>query len=913
MSKLAINHLGVAMNILDGKPLTDDSLNDVLEMLLKLDENLSKDELDEIKKQLEHSIGIKMSTGEVIHAVDHKPWVEDAKGKIQWDYWNSYKQLLISNGWAKEVITVLNEDTDNILTECGNPLLSDGWKHRGLVMGDVQSGKTANYNGLIAKAADAGYKVIVLLTGLIEDLRKQTQERLDEGFVGRNSRDVLGATQNMQPIGVGKYRNKFANVLTSIDSDFLTTNSRALRGIPLSNISEPVLFVIKKNKSPLENLNKWLSQQIPNGGSHHHLPLLIVDDEADNASVNTKKEEEDPATINRLIREVLDKFLRSSYVAFTATPFANVFINPDNENDLFPSNFIYSLNTPSNYIGADSIFPEDGKHHDQLKEIKDIETFIPERHKKDHLLDDIPESMKVAVKVFMLSCAVRDIRKEKLKHRSMLINVSRFTDVQAQIAEHLRQYLTNLHEEIRQYLLSSSWSSHDELIKLKDLWEAEFSETELSWDDIRNELHLSTASIIVLTINQKSQDKLNYSTYKDTERGRRVIAVGGLTLSRGLTLEGLCVSYFYRNSKAYDTLLQMGRWFGYRPAYEDLFRIWMDESAIKWYAHISNAVGELRTDFRRMSANRLPPDQFGIRVKSHPDTLIVTALNKMRESTEIVHRVSFSAYDAETPLIHKDKKLNMQNVQIVNDFADSLEIPLDTQKSKFIWEKVSKSIIYDFLSKLNISEMNIKFIVDSGSKSKPLIDFIGNNNVRELDYWDVCIPQGSGKKVSNLIQDLKGKIIPEVHCRKRKFEKDRKNTSFLRMNKQKVGDTSDEKIGMTLTQIENAEIAWEKECSKNPEKKGKAAPAYMYRIFRERPLLTIHLVGLSPVEPNDDSMMKPEDIESKVMVAISLSFPDFDKMGTKNSDAKVVYRLNKVAFRELFGIEEDEEDADDGD
>lgn len=911
MSKLPINHLGVAMNILDGKPLTDTSLAEVLNLLLKVDENLSKDDIEEIKRQLEHSIGIKMSSGEVIHPRDHKPWVEDAKAKISWDYWESYQKLLISNGWSKEVVRVLGEDTERILTECGNPTLSDGWKHRGLVMGDVQSGKTANYNGLIAKAADSGYKVIVLLTGLLEDLRKQSQERMDDGFVGRNSRDVLGVTQNMQPIGAGKYRNKFANVLTSIDADFLTSNSRALRGIPLSNISEPVLFVIKKNKSPLENLNKWLSQQIPNGLKHHHLPLLIVDDEADNASVNTKKDE-DPATINRLIRELLEKFSRSTYVAFTATPFANVFINPDNENDLFPSDFIYSLNSPSNYIGADSIFSDEGKYRSQVRVIPDIEPIIPETHKKNHELHNVPESMKLAVKTFMLSCAIRDIRKEKLKHRSMLINVSRFTDVQAQVAEHLRQYLNELYEEVRQYLLSEYWEAHAELVDLNKVWVDEFSDSNVSWDDVRKELYSSTASIKVVTINQKSIEKLNYSTYKDTEKGRRVIAVGGLTLSRGLTLEGLCISYFYRNSKAYDTLLQMGRWFGYRPGYDDLFRVWMDQDAISWYSHISNAVNELRTDFRRMSANRLSPDQFGIRVRSHPDTLIVTALNKMRNSSEIVHQVSFSAYDAETAFFSKSLSLNRENVNLANEFIDTLGTAnlIGNKKNKLFWPNVEKSQIFDFLSKLNISDMNMKFLVDPQSNTKPLVNFIGENNIEDLSHWDVCIPQGTGEMVGKFV-DIKGRYVPKVLCRERKFEFVSKAVDYIKINKQKVGDTSDELVGMSEDSISNANAEWDKECIKNSSKIGKAIPAYIYRIFRNRPLLTISFVGLSDVAEDDTKMMQPKDIESKVMVAISMSFPDFDKMGTKHPNSKVVYRLNKVAFEELFGVvEEDVEDED---
>lgn len=561
MNGFSIDHISIAMGIINGRPLTDELLEDVLGKLAGLDASLDHNGLDHVRRKLESTIGIRMTVGEVIRESNYAPWVSDVKGKVEWHYWDSYKQLLTSQGWSPTVVQVLDEDTDNILTECGNPAWGSSWDIRGLVMGDVQSGKTASYSGLIAKAADAGYRVIVLLTGMIEDLRRQTQERLDSGFVGRDSRDIFGNNRNTQAIGAGIYRKKSANVLTSVDFDFLTNNAKILGGLPLANISEPILFVMKKNKAPLENLTGWLEAQLRLSGHQKHLsPLLIIDDEADNASVNVRKEGE-PAMINRLIRGIIEKFSCSSYVAYTATPFANVFINPDDETDLFPSNFIYSLHTPSHYIGASGIFPKGSKHHDQLKDIDDAEDSFPYTHKKDHPISELPESLKKAVRVFLLSCAIRDIRGEELRHRSMLVNVSRFTDVQARVAEKLSSYLWNLQEEIRQYLLSMSWREHPDLVQLEGLLEAEFADTKVPWQQIREKLYEAVASIKVVTINQKSEadEKLDYSKFKNTEKGRRVIAVGGLTLSRGLTLEGLCVSYFYRNSKAYDTLLQMGR------------------------------------------------------------------------------------------------------------------------------------------------------------------------------------------------------------------------------------------------------------------------------------------------------------------------------------------------------------------
>ncbi len=909
-----MDHLGMAMSIINGRPLTDDLLEEVLAILGKIDGSLDQEILADIRARLEATIGVTHTVGEVMHKIDHSPWLSDVKGSKQWHYWDSYKRLLRANGRADEIVRVLDGDTDNILTECGNPDNDGSWKLRGLVMGDVQSGKTANYTGLIAKAADAGYKVIVLLTGMIEDLRRQTQERLDEGFVGRNSQDVLDRNLNQTPIGAGMYRAKTANVLTSVTSDFLTNNAVALGGVPLRNIHEPVLFVIKKNNSPLQQLNAWLSKQIPSGSDLLTVPFLMIDDEADNASVNTKKDE-DPATINRLIREVLGKFSRSSYVAYTATPFANIFINPDNEKDLFPSDFIYSLNTPSNYIGASSIFMEDGDHHSQLRDIDDAEDCLPYKHDKDLPVSEIPASLKDAIRVFFLSCAMRDIRKEALKHRSMLINVSRFNNVQSRVKDKVQAFCWALQEEIKQYLLSGSWKHHSELVYLHNLWQQEYGDLEIPWEDVQKTLYDSIATMPVILINQKSveEEKLNYSQYKNNSKGRRVIAIGGLTLSRGLTLEGLCVSYFYRNSKAYDTLLQMGRWFGYRPGYEDLFRIWMDGDAQDWYKHIATAVSELRRDFRRMSANRMQPSQFGIRVKAHPDTLIVTAQNKMKNSDLIEQRISFSAHGTETAYVPKAGRLHVENVELAKKLVKSngLAITDATEErwlggARYLWTGIGKANVAAFLSELNISVMNIEFLADP---DRPLINFIEKNNISDLEFWDVCIPQGKGKIVPEIDISLQDGTSAHVRCRERQFERVSTKVDYLKLNKLRVGDKSDEMVGMSQHEIESTFREWEEERRKGP-KKGESVPGYMYRRFRSRPLMTIHFIECVSPKEKPEKMMHPEDVEASVMVAVSLSFPDFDP-NAEDDGKKVLYRLNKIAVRELFGDEEDQGDDED--
>jgi hypothetical protein len=904
----------IAVGIIGTRELTDDLLNEVMGMLPKITPDLDTATLDKIRKQLEAAIGVSMVTGQGLHGGEQEPWLEEVKSTIKWNYWNSYTNELKSSGFSREVIRVLDEDTDNILNECGNPGTEAGWRIQGLVMGDVQSGKTASYCGVINKAADAGYKFVVLLTGMIEELRAQSQERMDTGFVGRDSRTIFDGEREKNPIGSGRFRAVVPNVLTSIDFDFLTANKKVLGGIPLENISEPVLLVMKKNKSPLQNLITFLDSQMSKGNNQLALPLLLIDDEADNASVNAKKDE-DPATINRLIREILKRFVKSTYVAYTATPFANVFINPDND-DLFPSNFVYSLNTPTNYIGAAGIFSESGTHQYQVQDIKDADSVFPYKHKKDLTLTSLPRSLCEAIEAFLLSCAIRDVRKEPLRHRSMLVNVTRFTDVQGRLSNLIKDHLYALTEEIKQYLADDDlWSRHSRLKILHDTWQLHYSGSGVTWDKVRKNLYDSIASVKVLTVNQKSEaaDRLNYGAYKKSEKGRRVIAVGGLTLSRGLTLEGLCVSYFYRNSKAYDTLLQMGRWFGYRPRYEDLCRIWMDPDVQEWFSHVANVVGELRLDIRRMHANRQPPSRFGMRVRSHPDSLIVTALNKMRNAQEVVVDISYSECGAETPFLPKSAEVNKKNLASVNQFLSGLE-PAEMIKNKFFWRNVSASKIAGFLGGLEISSMNMPFMTDINGRDRPILSFIGGNGVEKLKYWDICLPQGLGRQIEDLSIHGSDGTVRSISLRTRQFEKVPVGEDYLKLNKQRVGEIADETVDLSDTDIEDAKDEWDEERKRDPEK-GKTIPGSVYRRYRQRPLLTIHLI--EPRDPKHDpkrkvqkEMMSASEIETKVLVAVGLSFPKFED-GDKA--ARVPYRLNKVALRSMGLITEQDEENDDED
>lgn len=444
---------------------TEEDIKQAIEDVSKL-MPMDSQEKSYIEKQLQASYKVRMDLGNsVVNDVTYHPWISSRKAEIDFYYWNRYyKYLEVDQGWKTDVIDTLGKVSDDILDLCGNPAEEGRWKRKGLVLGDIQSGKTSNYLALCNKAADAGYKIIILLTGTIEGLRKQTQERVDAGFVGLNSRNVLKKNPEKKYIGVGCIdSNRTAYQFTDVLSDFSSSKLQSLN-FTIKGLQEPVILVLKKNKSVLENLATWLStRNTDHIGDKIDLPLLLIDDEADNASVNTNKPDKDPTTINKAICEVLKLFNRSTYVAVTATPFANIFIDPEldkgtDEFNLFPSDFIYALSAPTHYIGARKIFAEDGEYRDALEYIDDIDIDINHgtyvfrsKAKSGHIVPYLPNTLKIALKYFLLVNVVQDLTGNKKSHRSMFINVSQFVNVQNQVFDMVCDYVNKYQTKIQSY------------------------------------------------------------------------------------------------------------------------------------------------------------------------------------------------------------------------------------------------------------------------------------------------------------------------------------------------------------------------------------------------------------------------------------------------------------------------------
>lgn len=911
---------------------TEDDIKNAIEDVAKL-MPMSPQEKDYIEKQLQASYKVRMDLGNsVVNDVTYHPWISSRKAEIDFYYWNRYyKYLEIEQGWKTDVIDTLGQVSDDILDLCGNPAEKGRWKRKGLVLGDIQSGKTSNYLALCNKAADAGYKIIILLTGTIEGLRKQTQERVDAGFVGLNSRNVLKKNPEKKYIGVGSIdSNRTAYQFTDVLSDFNSAKLQSLN-FTIKGLQEPVILVLKKNKSVLENLATWLStRNTDHIGDKIDLPLLLIDDEADNASVNTNKPDTAPTTINNAICEVLKLFNRSTYVAVTATPFANIFIDPDldkgsDEFNLFPSDFIYALSAPTHYIGARKIFNEDGEYRDSLEHIDDVDldvnngTYVfRSKAKSGHVVPFLPLTLKTAIKYFLLINSVQDLTGNKKSHRSMLINVSQFVNVQNQVFDMVNDYLNKYQAKIQSYskLPYEQAMQCKEIAELNALWE-EYDLSDISgveWKRALSTLYESTAPIVVRLVNQKAKEKgierLDYEPYKDS--GLRVIAVGGNSLSRGLTLEGLSVSYFDRNSQMYDTLMQMGRWFGYRNGYDKLFKIWMEPSAIGWYEYISNATDELRDEIVEMRRIGLTPKDFGLKVQQNMTSLFVTARSKMRATTTVEQWISLAAEVVETPklIANLNKCINV-NLELTNDLLSELasnpeyyKDELNTESNRLVYSGVDKEVIAKYISAYVSHPRHIPF------NSTDLSMHI--NTSVEYPKWTVAIIGGSGEKVeSKYIQNQD--VVSRINYSSRVMLTD-DNCLLISGQRARVGVPGATKYGLSESDRKSIEDKFHVD---KPD--AKTIPDKPYLRIKREPVLLIYIIKIDKQQlpkQEDGSGRKTNSDKASMelvgdvpVIGLGLGFPG-EYEGASRESQKVKYVLNRVSEQNMRNFEEDDENED---
>lgn len=907
---------------------TDAKIDQAIEMVKNL---LGAENIDTIrlKRELQTIYSTQIETFRILVGRERRqPWLNDfkANGQSEWKFWKRYKEYLENKGFAPRIIENLDILTDRILDNMFNPKLNDiVLGKKGLVVGQVQSGKTANYTGLICKAADAGFNFIIVLAGIHNNLRSQTQARLDEGFLGFDTQfERVYANNAQNKIGVGRstlYPNLVAHSITTSEEKGDFTKRAA--GIVNFNTADPILLVIKKNVSVLRRLYTWLSTQ----DNTNSKSVLVIDDEADNASINTNRAELNPTRINGLIRDIINIFNRTAYVGYTATPFANIFIAQD-DTDLFPRDFIINLPAPSNYIGPEKVFgtslTPDENNDDILPivfRVSDYSNFVPEGHKKDDdkpSFSDLPESLKTAIKCFIVTCAIRIARGQGNKHNSMLIHLSRFQIWQNTIKEIVEQLFRYYKQEIEandpaileefrcvfeedadnytsyksttNKILNSSFSNIDNDMRLH------------TWEEIKPLLNRAAQKIIVKSINGSSGDVIDYQQNERT--GISVIAIGGDKLSRGLTLEGLSVSYFLRASKMYDTLMQMGRWFGYRPGYVDLCRLFTSPELNEWFRHITLASEELRDEFNYLAESGQTPEQYALKVRQHDGVLQITAINKMRNTRQI--EVSWAGKLRETYQLPMDRGLKQRNLVATQELINTLGTP-EKQKGNYLWKNVSPEDICTYFSAFNVAK----------SLKKVNLELICNYirslaQQGELTSWRVVL-----MNKDNAQKQFSFGTGINVGCFDRNRAKEiGDDTYFIRKN-HIVGNQTDEFIDLeedVLNEALNKTISTMLEQGKDWNK-AYPSPKIVREEFRStaNPLLIIY--PLNPVcanIKNADGSIKAGTIQYKEedppFIGFAIAFPHSNI--PNNAVAYVVNRIAEFAETEDNFDNEDDNNYD---
>ncbi len=707
---------------------------------------------------------------------DHIPWLDEEHDDLAWSFWDRYRNHLEAAGLPPQVVRGLDGVTEDVLGRLESPRRPGPWDRRGLVVGHVQSGKTGNYTGLICKALDAGYRLVVVLAGVHESLRCQTQQRIEEGVLGHDARFARASADEMARkhrvgVGVGAFAVLLpVNSYTNREGDF--TSGVARKVGPLVG-ADPVVLVVKKNKSVLENVINWArssGNRDPETGRYRvrETPLLVIDDEADHASVNTKamdygvdpdgSDEVDPTTINRLIRELLELHDKSAYVGYTATPFANIFIREDEDHstygdDLFPKSFIVRISPPANYVGPARVFGLQAADEaddftsveplDIVRDVLDEDGFIADPKRKDSGLGPPPPSLVEAIHSFILAGAIRAARGESAVHNSMLVHVTRFVMVQEHVATLLEGIVASIGERLR---YGDAQSTSPIRTELRDLWERDFVPTRerlpigdmgelVTWEAVDKELTGFVRRISIYRVNGTAQDALQYADH--AKEGLAVIAVGGDKLARGLTLEGLTVSYYLRASRMYDTLMQMGRWFGFRTGYLDVCRLYTTRELQDWYSHIAMANEELNRRFDAMASQRRDPTQFGLLVRTHPDGLLITARTKMRNAHSM--RLNFSETCPETTAFDLDPDVHKKNAELVTRFleiASETSAPTQhpTRAGVWTWSGLASEAVVSLVESFSFAASARR--VDAGLLGR----FIrGAQEQGELTDWTVAL------------------------------------------------------------------------------------------------------------------------------------------------------------------------------
>jgi hypothetical protein len=865
-------------------------------------------EISEVVAELTAEHTVTLTPSATIVDETFESWIAERREVIETPRWNAYQELLVQRDWDEPVIRDLANQTDEIVELLGDPTKPGPWSRKGLLMGEVQSGKTATYLGVLNKALDYGYRLVIVIGGHTNELRRQTQLRFDSDLFGIDSEYLDDAIGNIQlPVsGIGKIDATLkTNVMTTVRQDFNANQKGA--GISWVNSQIPTVFVIKKNARLIKNVTRYIKQQSPTG--QLDIPLILIDDEADWGTPNVR-EETDPAAVNRAIRELLNSSDKSSYLGITATPFANIFIDhsashEELEDDVFPKSFIRVMSTNSKYTGINQYFQP--RHSSIRVDVDDCLEILPIKHRRNLQVAALPASLKEAIMAFFLGTATRRLRDGGRRAASMMVNVSRFNDVQDQITtmvERFAQELVNV--ALTEFGLGKNAHHSDLYSKIESVWRTEFKDVkDVSFSEVKQVLSSISDEFKVELVNSRTASarrrdrRLLSAEQRHEEDLRPHIYVGGDVLSRGLTLEGLQVSYFVREPRTMDALMQMGRWFGYRPGYGDLVRIWIPEETAADFAWSAETTEELRQMLLEMKARNLTPKQFGLRMRTHPEGFLIVAANRSRAAKTIhTGSVLWENKFEQAWALPRDTQTQLSNFDALKSFIDKLNdssfgsaSDADKPGSAFkAWRDVPLESVQAFVREFKGATSSVWWGPTANNGPSQITATL--EDAKGSATWDVVLVGGSGPDISlaegtKIKASLRNKM-ELVDSATIKLKSRRLAAEFNLLNS--LSDSDRE--------------AFERHWALKEDKRTTDPSEKDILSFIQKPLLLIYaLVTDSP----DASISITQSLP---LISMAIAFPKLDpEEAIIRAENAKTFLVNTVYFSNLMGYQEDGDDT----
>ena len=643
--------------------------------------------------------------------------------------WQLYMNKLQNQGWTDDSLKDIENTTISILRKLR---IENDEPIKGLTIGHVQSGKTASMAALMAMAADWEFNLFIVLSGTIENLRKQTEDRLIND---------LKTSGNLSWERLSKLSLK-------------PSSSHKVSNLVLPKMSrERYLNVCLKHKTRLHDLILWLKED---GNKLSQMRIIIIDDESDQGGVNTNNVNDSLAERTALNKAIVDlvniqandgaKPLSMNYISYTATPYAN-FLNEASAESLYPQDFVAVLNPAKEYFGAKEIFGlENDEYYRGLPIIRTIDKDNFELVKSIHKGEEssIPESFKEALHWFLLATAVMRYRKYK-KPVSMLVHTSQkqvhheiFAGLidsyfkstsKMKIIEDCRVLYNKEQKKFTKEDFEMEFEVYPSKEEVKDYPPFEKIEDELKRLIRQNPSHINVLEEtkrldyhdgLHLCIDNCSNNKITEDlehirlAYPDPQLPNypapapAFIVIGGSTLSRGLTIEGLVSTYFLRTTSQADTLLQMGRFFGYRKGYEMLPRIWLTKDTTAKFRFMATLEAEMREDIETFILEGMDANEYGPKIKNSPKLswMRITAKNRMQNAEEI--DLDFSGTSNQTVVFEDDKAIQKNNIEVTERFLTDLGDANETRNSRGLyWKNISfQKIKENFFEKFTFSKQS---------------------------------------------------------------------------------------------------------------------------------------------------------------------------------------------------------------